>query len=411
MDRMRYSVFLLLLPIVAVAGDKEATDIAAQDHRWFDLRDAIVAQKAQPFYRLIVAAAFNDVRRAEKELPAVMRSGATPRHLGDVRYQLYRLYSRIGQYRKAAEEERKLWSMSELGLTLSEGVKADADALGNLPDLQVVSRRAATVSYSEWPGRKTVVLRVTINGQPARFGMDTGAGMSVVTEALAQRLGLKNSPGQPVFGGITGKTSTVRYVVADRLKIGNTEFRNVSFTVLPDDLEVLKDIPIEERGAIGLPVLLGLGTIRWNWSDHRVDMGFASARATLRAANLAFEDLFPLMAVEAAGRRLSFEFDTGAEWTALWPPFVKDFPEEMKTARKSSRELAGATGGETRDVQILAELPIRVAGFPVVLKDAPAMLTPTIPASTLHYGLLAMDALSKANEVTLDFGAMRVNLR
>jgi hypothetical protein len=410
MNRMRHAVFLLLLPIIAIAGDK-AMDVAARDHRWFDLRDAIMAQKSQPFYRLRVAAAFDDVRRAEKELPAVMRSGATPQQLGDTHYQLYRLYNRIGQYRKAAEEERKLWSISELGITPSEAAKADADALGNLPDLQVVSRRAATVSYSEWPGRKTVVIPVTINGQPMRFAMDTGAGMSVVTETLAQRLGLKNSPGQPIFDGITGKMSTGRYVVADRLKVGNTEFRNVSFTVLPDDLEVLKDIPTEERGAIGLPVLLGLETIRWNWSDHRLDMGFAPARATLRAANLAFEDLFPLMAVEIAGRRLSFEFDTGAEWVQLWPPFVKDFPDEMKTARESSRELAGATGGETRDVKVLAELRIRVAGFPIVLKDAPAMLTPTISASNLHYGLLAMDALSKANEVTLDFGAMRVNLR
>ena len=46
------------------------------------------------------------------------------------------------------------------------------------------------------------------------------------------------------------------YAVAERLKIGNTEFRNVSFLVLSDDdLEVLQEADV--RGFIGLPILLG----------------------------------------------------------------------------------------------------------------------------------------------------------
>ena len=264
-------------------------------------------------------------------------------------YQLYRLYNRIGQYRKAAMEERKVWSIPEVGWTPSEAAKVDADALENLPDLEVASRRPATASYLEWPGRATLVVAVTINRQPMRFGIDTGAGMCGMTEALAKRLGLRISPGQPLYDGIAGTQSSAgHYAVADRLKIGNTEFRNVSFLVLPDDLEALHEIPMDERGFVGLPILLGVETIRWNRS-HTLDIGFAPARARLRTANLAFETQFPLVAVEVAGRRLSFELDTGAEATTLWPPFVRDFPDALQNARKGSWNISGATGGATLD--------------------------------------------------------------
>ncbi len=271
----------------------------------------------------------------------------------EVHYQLYRLYNRIGQYHNAVAEERKLWSTAEAGWTPSDVEKADADALERLPNLEVVSRRPATTSYSEWPGRATVVVPVAINGQLARFGFDTGAGMCGMTETLAKRFGLRISIGQPLYDGMAGAQSTAgHYAIAERLKIGNTEFRNVSFLVVPDQLEVLQEIPTDERGWIGLPIALALQTIRWNRS-HRLDTGFAPARASVRTANLAFESLSPLIAVEVASRRLSFEFDTGGEATTLWPPFGEDFPELLQDARKTSQKISGATGGVNLDAAIL----------------------------------------------------------
>jgi Aspartyl protease len=412
MAAMKTSVVLLLVAVMAVAADTDSMSIALAKHGWFDLRDAVAAVKSPPFYRLITAAAFNDVRGAEKEIPAVMHSGLSPQQLGEVHYQLYRLYNRIGQYHNAVAEARKAWSIPEVGWTPSEAEKADADALERLPNLEVMSRRPAITSYSEWPGRATVVVPVAINGQwRARFGFDTGAGMCGMTETLAKRFGLRISAGQPLYDGMAGTQSTAgHYAIAERLKIGNTEFRNVSFLVLPDQLEVLHEIPADERGWIGLPIALALQTIRWNRS-HRLDIGFAPARTTVRTSNLAFESLSPLIAVEVAGRRLSFEFDTGGEATTLWPPFAEEFPELLQDARKTSQKISGATGGVNLEAAILPELRMRLAGFPVVISDVSALRSPTVPASNFHHGLIGMDTLSKADEVTLDFRAMRLDLR
>jgi hypothetical protein len=52
-----------------------------------------------------------------------------------------------------------------------------------------------------------------------------------------------------------------------------------------------------------------------------------------------------------------------------------------------------------------------VAGFPILFHDAPVLLQSTIESSVWHYGLLGMDKLAQASEVTLDFKAMRIDLK
>jgi hypothetical protein len=59
----------------------------------------------------------------------------------------------------------------------------------------------------------------------------------------------------------------------------------------------------------------------------------------------------------------------------------------------------------------MPELRMTVAGFPILFRDAPVLLQSTIESSLWHYGLLGMDKLAQASEVTLDFKAMRINLK
>ena len=61
--------------------------------------------------------------------------------------------------------------------------------------------------------------------------------------------------------------------------------------------------------------------------------------------------------------------------------------------------------------QRITELRMKLAGFPIVLQDAPAQLSTTVSASNWHYGSVCMDLLNRAAEVTLDFVAMRIELK
>jgi hypothetical protein len=58
-----------------------------------------------------------------------------------------------------------------------------------------------------------------------------GAGISTVTEAEAKRLGMKIMPGNSSINGSSGVSNAERhYAVADRLKVGDSELRNVAFS-------------------------------------------------------------------------------------------------------------------------------------------------------------------------------------
>ncbi|MCX6630046.1 MAG: retropepsin-like aspartic protease, partial [Candidatus Solibacter sp.] len=237
------------------------------------------------------------------------------------------------------------------------------------------------------------------------------ASMSVMTEAEAKRLGMRMVEGQPQFFGPSGENSSSgRYAVAERLSIGNTEMRNAAFLVLPDGLEVFEAIPLGQQGAVGLPVMMALETIRWN-RGHELSTGFPAGRADVRTANLSFEENDPLTTMEVDGRRLTLDIDTGCRRSDLWPKFAEEFPAIIRTARQGTEHFVGATGGTTMDAAFLPELRMKVAGFPIVFPDVPVLKAVTVPASKWHYGWLCMDILAKAAEVTLDFRAMRIQLK
>jgi len=146
------------------------------EHRWFDLRDAVTSRKVPPLYRFFVAAAFNHEQDADKELKAAARSGASREQLAGMHHAMYRLYSRVGRYRKAILELRQCWALGPDRASTDPAVTADAAAMEVLPDLKLVSRQPATVTYTNWLDSPRVVSPMTVNGQAVRFAIDTDGG-------------------------------------------------------------------------------------------------------------------------------------------------------------------------------------------------------------------------------------------
>ena len=233
---------------------------AFENRQWFDLRDAVIAGQTPPLYRAAVAAAFNDIGRAETEFRSVTRSSAPPETLARAHQMMADLYQRNGLYRKAAMEIRRKWAVTPEKAPSAED-KNSVAWVEQLPDLKLVSRRPATVHYTVADGG--VAAPITVNGRPARFELDSGSNMSVISEAEAKRLGLKVESVSVPMEGVTGATArSARFAIAGRLTIGGTEFRNIAFLMLGDDQQPFAERPLGERGIIGLPVMLGVQTFR-----------------------------------------------------------------------------------------------------------------------------------------------------
>jgi hypothetical protein len=407
---MKPLALAILLSGLSLAADEAELRAAVEAHRVFDLRDAVVSSKVAPLYRCFVAAAFGDESGAERELSAIKRSSVSRQQLADAYFSLYRMYQRKGKYKRAVMEERRTWELASADRQPTNAERADAAAQELLPDTELVSRRAATMPYKTWPDSRIVLAPITINGVAAEFALDTGALMSAVTEGEAKRVGLRITEGQALLNGSSGASSSARYGVAERLKIGNTEIRNVSFLVLPDNLEVFETIPLGQQGALGLPVMLALETMRWN-DRHELSVGFRARRAEPRNSSLMFDGIDPITTIEVNGRRLAVALDTGGRTSDMWPPFIREFPELVRDARKGTDHFQGVTGAANVNAQILPELRMRVTGFPVVFRNAPALLDATVPASSWFYAQLGMDVLGQAKEITFDFRAMRLELK
>ena len=410
---MRLALLLCLMGGFVLAADDTELRAAFEAHHWFDLRDA-VSEKSAPFYRVVVAAAFNDIRGAEKAMSALQRSGANKDQLTVAEDAMSHLYRRNGFYRRAAAEVRKFAGPPAPGESNADW--GDLETIEKLPDIAVASRRSGTVAYSRRPHDPYLVVPLNINGQPAEYVLDTGASISLVTESEAKRLGLTILAGTPTFDGITGgRVAQGRYAYAARLKIANTELRDVAFLVVADNtIDFFETLPQYQRGAIGMPILLAIGSVRWNRNGGMM-FGFATGhqnhRGQSRDANIAFDGMVPVTYWEIAKHRLAVELDSGSDRSFVWPRYVIDFPELIPDVPQRKTSLNGATGSNEVRSLTLPELRFTAGGLEIVFANAPALLQSTIPASSWLYGLLGKDQLDKAQEVSLDFRAMKLTLK
>jgi hypothetical protein len=311
-------------------------------------------------------------------------------------------YLRTGRYPRALIEARAR-------LALRPG---DRDAEGDIALLRafpkeqrIAKRNASRVNYRLGEG-----IPVEINGNHGEFGFDTGAVMSFISESEAARMGLRIQDSRARIGNIAGSTAGLKTAVADRLKIGSFEVKQVAFMVFRDDQPPFTKMPIGHRGIIGIPVLLALRTISMH--DGILEFGSRRAEDAMAQANVAFDDSTPVVRVNVLGRDLIFVFDTGAQQTFLYQPFVDAFPGLLQqTKTGESKRVTGIGQSLQIESATLPQLTIGVGAFRASLGPVRVLLKNTAHGSNWFVGNLGMDFLMQAHEVTLDFGTRKLVLK
>jgi tetratricopeptide (TPR) repeat protein len=247
--------------------------------------------------------------------------------------------------------------------------------LGRQGSLYVPNGDRASVPFEATDNRP--ILQVRVNGQkePLRFVLDTGSGMSVISDDTARRLGIKPVArgGQARAVGGAGKFEIV-YGFLSSLEMGTVKVENV-----PVYIRKFYDVHIPVDGYLGLSVVqkfltsLDYGTrrmslVRQNQSEF-VDTWTArrpegvQALAPVLANDVAVE--VPLrttssgflsgeVGVEGFEKNVNFIIDTAASITVVSEKFSRE--EQFFSLLQPSRMRVFGAAGVTEDVKLL-QLP------------------------------------------------------
>jgi hypothetical protein len=251
-------------------------------------------------------------------------------------------------------------------------------------------------------------LPVSIQGGAGRYFFDTGAWLSCLSESEARRLGLTASAAKGSVGTSTGASVGMRMALAREVVVGGTRFENVSFAVFPDDQEPWSGLPPGQRGIVGMPLLLGLQTLRWS-HDGTLTIGAPAKTLRVDESNLLFDDDHLVATVGFEQERVRLTLDTGAETTDLYQGFADQFPAFLsRTGRKDVQEVRGVGQAQKFESVSLPEAHFEVGGFDTVLRPAQVLMT-SIGAKR-SAGNLGIDLLQQAAAFRIDLLAMTLEL-
>lgn len=359
------------------------TDLEAlrREHRWFDLREALNRQNASTMDRGAAAAAFQQVREAERLLNS-SRDDAS-------RDILAAMFYRNGLYQKA---------LAVLKANKTEpGDREEIELLAQLADQSFVSHGISRIQGEiRW---SLLFAPVSVNGYKAKAMLDTGSNVSVVSQSEARRLGLK-IVGATTIVGSSEEKANARVGTAEHFEIGGLRMRNVAFWIVSDEQAPFKNLPAGERVLLGLPVFLAMGGLRWS-QDGTVEIGI---RIVGHDPNLCFDKMAPIIRVESQGKNLEMLFDTGSSQTYLLPRFLGDFPEMALGAKRASNTIRGVTGLTEAESDELEEITLRLHGTDVIVRPVRILTKSPLKSGDWLHGWLGFDSLERGGAV--DFRAM-----
>lgn len=388
---------LLLVLAQAPAGSDYKALFAARD--WTALEHA-----QAPFYRAAFSVAFNqDPGGAEKLLRAVIKAAPHSEDAYQAYEQLSHLYLRTGQYRRLMEVMEARWKAFPAKTGDRYNEQSFLGAFRGLPDQSTARSEPSSVPHES----DSIFIPASINGQPANYFFDTGAAFSVVSASEAGRLRLTRNG---LTSGSHTMTADVSFemAVAKEVRIGGMVFRNVSFGVLPDSREPFSKLPPGRRGIIGIPLIVGMRTLRWIRNGN-LELGQASKPFDLARSNIYFDDDHLVATSSFQSQKVLATLDTGAETTDLLSGFARQFAGFLAAnGKKATREIRGIGGADNYEAVTVPEIRLRIGNVETWLR--PAQVITNEAGAKCCAGNIGMDLLKQGRAFRIDFGAMRLDI-
>ncbi|MHB0969152.1 MAG: retroviral-like aspartic protease family protein [Thermoanaerobaculia bacterium] len=286
-----------------------------------------------------------------------------------------------------------------------EFLDALSEVRTNAPSGSVTARRPLIMGEPDVPR-----LKVNVNGEHEAVAViDTGAVLSIISETLASRIGIRRIGDiKGEFFGLLGEPITVRFGLLDTLAFGDLKMGNVPVAIMPD---VKMTFFVHNREKFNMDLLLGANLLK----HFRLELDYRKEEVefTVTARNDAAisdeQNLFlvgfrPFVHATINKRGwYPFILDTGSEITFLNENLIAN-TSIRSLPRLHGALLQGLGGSQKRGAKI-KDVEIGVDQWAGKFKTLPLYST----EQTNAVGIVGQNFL-KNFRVVIDFAAMKMEL-
>lgn len=351
-------------------------------------------------------ASFDRRRSALHKLRRVIKTNPHGAEAYQAHETLLSFFFRVGQYREALKQADAMLILKPGAVDVLED-RPLILGLATNPDQSGKGKHSILAKSNIEDGNPHIP--VLANKKAALWFMDTGANISVMSDAEAAALGLVVHSVDTKMADISGTRTAFKITEIDDLTIGRTQLKHVSFVVLPHTQPPFDDIPTEQQALLGIQVLWALRRIHIDKAQQVEIAGSADSNAS--SSPLAFYQSQPVTQMSFEGKNLNFTLDTGATHTTLNPPFATAFPETIALGDKKEHTLTGVGGSTTQHSIAIERLHFTLAGKTVALAPVTVLLQKTTGPSGWAAGNLGYDLIRQTAPFTIDFRTMRLSAR
>ena len=305
---------------------------------------------------------------------------------------------------KAIAEAVKAATGSLEGTGLSE-LLAYYEAVREYP-APVLEKPAEEIKIALTEKSYLLGIPVVVNGKTYDFILDTGASFTMISQDLANDMGVKII-GDPVFVG--GGESTGGYgqrAFIENMNVGPVSFKNVIAFVSENPTD---DDPLKVDAVLGMDFIERGGELQIDLAAMTLTIPAQPTVMPASGRNIILERNIPVVETTAAnGNRYTFILDTGASGANLSDLWFAKNAEVAAALPVETQNVWGHGGAVQLEIVKIPEYKLTIGTASAEFKDLPATVPANGTVSSSRDGRLGMGLLKQFSKVIFNFEDMFV---
>lgn len=324
-----------------------------------------------------------------------------------------------GRYQESADEAAALLEfLKENEMEYASGVVEEIRKLGESfigcppPAVSRVDKDIELPYFLDSAGRGVLMrVPVVVKGKEYNFIFDTGAGATVVSQDLAEGMGVKICKDSILMNEETADWATygmLGYLDELSLVSGNIVAENLMVAIIKPNEAV--DTVYHIDAILGVDILKLLGEFHILPRENKIVFPVEGTPMPETGCNM-LEDGNMWIKLYSGDERLVFTFDTGCVKSEIYSAYYLKHKDHLDEIGVADTQKSGTVGhiGEF-EVLKLSDIPLRIGGSEFELHNVDVFMEKSGIDYGRNDGRLGMDFIRAASKIVVNFNDMFVDV-